>query len=83
MPKRNRRVICVENAGYEVSLQKLKHYVVLNDRAAERVGLLRVKDESGQGYLYPKAMFIPQTSRAENDPRFLRRVETARKSISA
>ncbi|WP_298878822.1 hypothetical protein [uncultured Bradyrhizobium sp.] len=50
-------VICVDNEGYEVSLEKRKIYVTLRDPAAERLDMLRVVDESGEGYLYPKAFF--------------------------
>jgi hypothetical protein len=39
--------------------------VALRDVAADRHGLLRVVDESGKDYLYPKALFrqiaLPQT----------------------
>ena len=53
-----RLVICLDNTGYEVSLEKRKIYVAVADATAERVGHLRVVDESGKGYLYPKAMFL-------------------------
>jgi hypothetical protein len=49
--------ICIDNEGYEVSLERRKIYVVLPDAAAEQRGHIRVVDESGEGYLYPKAMF--------------------------
>jgi hypothetical protein len=50
-------VVCVENEGYPVSLEKRKIYVALVDADAEEHGLLRVIDESGEDYLYPKAFF--------------------------
>ena len=50
-------VVCVGNDGYPASLEKRKLYVVLPDPAAEKQGLLRVIDESGEDYLYPKAFF--------------------------
>ena len=50
-------VVCVENEGYAASLVKRKIYVVLRDAAAEKHGLLRIVDESGEGYLYPKGLF--------------------------
>ena len=50
-------VVCVDNDGFPVSLEKRKIYVALLDRAAERHGLVRVIDESGDDYLYPKAFF--------------------------
>ncbi|MGC1694082.1 MAG: hypothetical protein WA743_02335 [Pseudolabrys sp.] len=52
-------VVCVGNAGYPASLEKRKIYVALRDAAAEKHGLLRIVDESGGGYLYPKTFFRP------------------------
>ena len=52
-------VICVDNDGYAASLEKRKIYVALRDAAAEKHGLLRIVDESGEDYLYPKALFRP------------------------
>jgi hypothetical protein len=52
-------VVCVENEGYAVSLEKRKIYVVLRDDEALKKGLLRVVDESGEDYLYPKSLFHP------------------------
>jgi hypothetical protein len=56
------QVICLDNRGYKAPLQKAslkrgKSYVALRDRRAERYGLLRVIDESGDSYLYPQEMF--------------------------
>ncbi len=57
--------VCVNNEGYPASLEKRKIYVVLRDPAAERHRLLRVIDESGHDYLYPKTFFrsiaLPQS----------------------
>jgi hypothetical protein len=50
-------VICIGNEGYPVSLEKRKIYVALRDPAAEKHGQLRIIDESGEDYLYPKAFF--------------------------
>jgi hypothetical protein len=65
MPKSNRVtsrfVICVENKGYVVSLEKRKIYLALADAAALKHGQVRVIDESGQDYLYPKSLFLPIT----------------------
>lgn len=52
-------VVCIENDGYSVSLEKRKIYVSLSDTTAQKLGLLRVIDESGEDYLYPKAFFRP------------------------
>jgi len=53
-----RLVICVDNSGYEVSLERRKIYVSLPDTKAENLGQLRVIDESGEDYLYPKNAFV-------------------------
>jgi hypothetical protein len=53
-----RLFICLNNAGYEVSLERLKIYVALPDAKAERTGYLRIIDESGEGYLYPSERFV-------------------------
>lgn len=53
-----RLFICLDNAGYEVSLERLKIYVALKDAKAERTGYLRVIDESGQVYFYPRQRFV-------------------------
>lgn len=50
-------VVCLDNAGYEASLERRKFYVALRDSAATRAGHVRVVDESGESYLYPVTMF--------------------------
>jgi hypothetical protein len=50
-------VVCVDNDGDAASLEKRKIYVVLRDASAEKHGMLRIVDESGEDYLYPKAFF--------------------------
>jgi hypothetical protein len=52
-------VICVENTGYAASLEKRKIYVALRDAAAEKHGMMRIVDESGEDYLFPKTFFRP------------------------
>ncbi len=51
-------VICLDNEGYEVSLERRKIYVSIPDARAEKLGQLRVIDESGEDYLYPKDSFV-------------------------
>jgi len=53
-----RLFICLDNAGFEVSLERLKIYVALTDARAERTGHLRIIDESGEEYLYPRQRFV-------------------------
>jgi hypothetical protein len=52
-------VVCIDNKGYEASLEKRKIYVTLPDAEAGKHGLLRIVDESADDYLYPKASFRP------------------------
>jgi hypothetical protein len=52
-----RWVVCIENDGYQASLEKRKIYVSLRDVRAEEHGLLRIVDESGDDYLYSKSLF--------------------------
>ena len=56
-PQSERLVVCIENDGYPASLEKRKIYLALRDAGAEQHGLLRIVDESGDDYLYPKAFF--------------------------
>jgi len=53
-----RLFICLDNVGYEVSLERRKIYVALPDRKAELTGYLRIIDESGEDYLYPAQRFV-------------------------
>ena len=52
-------VICVKNAGYEASLEVRKIYRTVDDEEANKHRLLRVVDESGEDYLYPRGNFLP------------------------
>ena len=61
--------MCVNNAGYDVSLERRKIYVALPDAEAKRSGFVRVIDESGEDYLYPMSLFAeirltPQVAKA-------------------
>lgn len=49
--------VCVDNRGYEVSLEMRKLYEVIADADAEKHGQIRVIDESGEDYLYPVTAF--------------------------
>ena len=49
--------MCLSNDGYAASLEVRKIYALLPDAGAEKLGLLRVVDESGEDYLYPKKQF--------------------------
>ncbi len=54
-------VICIENADYPVSLERRKIYEALPDPEAEKLGQIRVIDESGEDYLYPSEYFVSVT----------------------
>jgi hypothetical protein len=58
-PQAKQLVVCIKNAGYVASLEKRKIYVAFRDTAADKHGLIRVVDESGEDYLYPKVFFHP------------------------
>jgi hypothetical protein len=51
-------VICIENSGYLASLEKRKIYETIVDADAKKHGQIRVIDESGEDYLYPKEYFV-------------------------
>lgn len=50
--------VCLRNEGYVASLERHKIYRVLADPEAEKDGDLRIVDESGEDYLYPKDWFV-------------------------
>lgn len=51
--------VCVNNEGYEASLQQRKIYQLVELAEIERGhDLIRVIDESGEDYLYPRWMFV-------------------------
>ena len=52
-------VVCVNNNGYPASLERRKIYVALRDAKADEHGLVRVINQSGDDYLYPKNLFRP------------------------
>ena len=53
-----RFAVCIDNSEYPASLELHKVYRVLSDPDAERDGDLRVIDESGEDYLFPKTHFV-------------------------
>jgi hypothetical protein len=54
-----RFVICIENQGYPASLEKRKVYQEVPDPDAAKQDLIRVIDESGEDYLFPRELFLP------------------------
>lgn len=51
-------LLCIENRDCE-DLERRKLYQTLKDEEAEREGYVRVVDESGEDYLYPRSYFVP------------------------
>jgi hypothetical protein len=52
-------LLCVDNEGYQASLEVRKLYENLPDKEAERHNQLRIVNESGEDYLYPSEFFAP------------------------
>lgn len=50
-------LLCVDNEGYEASLEVRKLYEKIPDKEAERHEQVRIIDESGEDYLYPSRFF--------------------------
>ncbi len=50
--------LCVRNDGYPASLEPRKLYPVVRDETADKHGLTRIIDESGEDYLYPAEFFV-------------------------
>ena len=50
-------MLCIDNRGYEASLEVRKVYEVLTDTGGEIHHQIRVIDESGEDYLYPTDYF--------------------------
>lgn len=52
-------VVCLNNDGFEASLEVGKLYQIIPDKEAEKLGGLRVIDEDGEDYFYDSEMFCP------------------------
>jgi hypothetical protein len=50
-------LLCIDDGGFSESLEKRKFYEVLEDSGAVSEGMVRVIDESGEDYLYPRTYF--------------------------
>lgn len=57
--------LCLDNAGYKVSLELGKLYCIVADEQADRHGYIRVIDESSDSYAYNSDRFhvltLPET----------------------
>ena len=60
-PSKRRRdaqfAVCIDNEGYQASLELGKLYRILPDKDAQAHGLVRVIDESGEDYAYSSHRF--------------------------
>jgi len=54
---KNKFLLCVDNKGYEASLELRKLYEQLPDKEAEPHNQVRIIDESGEDFLYPSDFF--------------------------
>ena len=50
--------VCIDNDGYEASLELGKLYRIMPDENAEAHGYIRVVDESGEDYAYSLKRFF-------------------------
>lgn len=62
--------ICLNNEGYEASLELRKIYQVLRPEPNDPRGYIRIIDESGEDYLYNAKAFEP----VQLPPRIVRKV---------
>ena len=53
-----RSAVCINNKGYEASLEVGKLYRVIPDQSSEKHGYLRIVDESGEDYGYVADRFF-------------------------
>ncbi|MGI8638639.1 MAG: hypothetical protein ACR2MG_01585 [Pyrinomonadaceae bacterium] len=51
--------VCLENKGFEASLEVGKLYEVVTDTEAENDDMIRVIDEDGEDYLFEAKIFYP------------------------
>ena len=52
-----RYAVCLVNRGYPASLVVRRLYPVLPDAVGDKHDMIRIVDESGEDYLYPRKMF--------------------------
>ncbi len=64
-------MLCVDNEGYEASLEIRKLYEKIPDKEAERHDQVRIIDESGEDYLYPSSFFAPVRLSTQTKSRIL------------
>ncbi len=57
--QRSEFAVCINNIGYEASLEVGKLYRVVSDEVATSPGYIRAIDESGEDYGYSLDRFFP------------------------
>ncbi|MDT5121669.1 MAG: hypothetical protein QOC96_1151 [Acidobacteriota bacterium] len=57
MPEQIGYAVCLDNEGYEASLELRKLYPVIIPEANDPAGYIRIIDESGEDYLYVASAF--------------------------
>lgn len=57
--------VCLNNQGYEASLEVGKLYRVIDDEQAQASGLVRIVDESGEDYAFSTQRFYPVPQNVE------------------
>lgn len=60
-------ILCINNQGYEASLENRKLYQRIADVKADKLGFFRVLDESGDSYLYHKKHFYQLSTHSDNE----------------
>jgi hypothetical protein len=63
--KKIKFVVCINNEGYQASLELHKLYQVIPDKTVEADGDKRIIDESGEDYIYPGSYFEKVTSKKD------------------
>jgi len=71
---KNKFLLCVDNKGYEASLELRKLYEKIPDKEAELHGQVRIIDESGEDYLYSAGYFAPIRLLEETKTKILEKV---------
>jgi len=81
--RRNRAkqsAVCINNEGYEASLEFGKLYQVVPDAEASEHGSLTIIDESGEGYWYSARRFftveVPAKLARASSPSLMRRKDS-------
>ena len=64
-------VICVNNEAFPLDLTIHKVYRVIPDERADKHGMIRLIDDTGEDYFYPTPMFLPVEVSAQVEETFV------------